>query len=93
MSRNYTRERLLESGKDKEKRAVRNRARRMMFNHLASKYGAKRAELMMNGKDVDHIKPLESGGKNSIKNLRLTSQKKNRSDKSAVKDPGRNKKR
>lgn len=89
--RDYQREKSLESPKDKAKRAARNRARRMVFNHLAAKYGARKAEEMMKGKDVDHKNALESGGKNKLSNLRLLSPKKNRSDKSAVKNPGRRK--
>lgn len=89
--RNYKREAELETRADKDKRAARNRARRMVYNHLVEKYGERKARQMMANKDVDHKKALESGGQNKLSNLRLLNKKKNRSDKSAVKNPGRHK--
>jgi hypothetical protein len=48
----------------------RQRARRLM-----DKKGVDRS-----GKDIDHIKPLRSGGKSNPGNLRLRSKKSNQSD-------------
>lgn len=56
--------------KEKMKRAARNRARTKMRN----KHGA----AAIKGKDVDHKKPLRSGGGNGVRNLRLQSRHKNR---------------
>ncbi len=55
----------------KSKDATRHRARRA----LEKKIGP-----IPSNKDVDHKKPLAKGGSNSIKNLRVRSQKANRSD-------------
>lgn len=59
-------------------RSQRNKARRIMRNFLTEKYGKTRADQMMKGKDVDHIHTIKDHGGNSIKNLRLTTPKKNR---------------
>lgn len=53
------------------KATARKQARRIMER----KYG----KAALKGKDVDHIKPLEKGGTNSLSNLRLIPTKKNRS--------------
>lgn len=53
-----------------KKRALMNKARRMM----EEKHGA----AALKGKDVDHIRPLRSGGGTAMSNLRIVSKKKNR---------------
>lgn len=55
------------------KRAQRVKARRMMEKEGAVHKG--------DGKDVDHIKPLKSGGTTTRSNLRVRSVKANRGDK------------
>lgn len=60
------------NAKEKKKRAARNRARRIMVKAGLAHKG--------DGKDVDHKKPLRSGGSNSKKNLRVISRAKNRAD-------------
>lgn len=72
MPRDYKRERLLESPERRKKRAQRNKARRMMMRKGKVKKG--------DGKDVDHKKPLRSGGTTTDKNIRVRSSKANRSD-------------
>lgn len=52
------------------KRAERVKARRIMEKEGAAKKG--------DGKDVDHIKPLKSGGTSARSNLRMRSVAKNR---------------
>lgn len=54
----------------KKNRAMRNAARRELEAEGRVKKG--------DGKDVDHKKPIRSGGGNSASNLRVTSQSKNR---------------
>lgn len=54
----------------KKKRAMRNAARRDLERDGRVKKG--------DGKEVDHKKPLRSGGTNSPSNLRVTSPGKNR---------------
>ena len=56
----------------KKKRAARNKARRMMEKTGAVTKG--------DGKDVDHKKPLRSGGTTTKSNLRVRSKSANRSD-------------
>ena len=58
--------------KEKKKRAARNRARTKMRNKLGA--------AAIRGKDVDHKRPLRSGGSNGTKNLRLQSPSKNRAN-------------
>jgi len=58
--------------KEKKKRAARNRARYKM----KKKHGAS----ALRGKDVDHKKPLRSGGGNGMGNLRIQSRSKNRAN-------------
>ncbi len=60
------------SKKQKKNRVARNTARRR-----AKKAGKVRKG---DGKDIDHKKPLRSGGKNGKKNLRVRSRSANRSD-------------
>lgn len=54
----------------KKKRAMRNAARRELEREGLVHKG--------DGKDVDHKKPLKSGGSNSRSNLRVVSEKANR---------------
>lgn len=54
----------------KKKRAMRNAARRKLEKEGVVHKG--------DGKDVDHKRPLRSGGSNDRSNLRAVSQKKNR---------------
>ena len=61
------------SPKEKKKRNARNRAR----YKVAKQVGKSKIK----GKEVDHIKPLRSGGGNGRKNLRIVSRKRNRSRK------------
>lgn len=56
----------------KKKRAMRNKARRQAQKDGKVKKG--------DGKDIDHKKPLRSGGGNSKGNLRVRSKSKNRAD-------------
>lgn len=70
--RDYTRERLLESPQRRKKRALRNKARRLMIRKGLASVG--------DGKDIDHKKPLRSGGLSNIANLRVRSTKTNRAD-------------
>ena len=58
--------------KEKKKRAARNKARRMM-----EKEGRVHK---FDGKDVNHKKPLRSGGKTTRGNLQVQSRAKNRSN-------------
>ena len=55
----------------KKKRATRNAARRELESEGRVSKG--------DGKDVDHKKPLRSGGTNIASNLRVTTQSNNRS--------------
>jgi hypothetical protein len=55
-----------------KKRAERVKARRMMEKTGAAAKG--------DGKDVDHIKPMRSGGTSSKGNLRMRSKSANRAD-------------
>jgi 5-methylcytosine-specific restriction endonuclease McrA len=56
----------------KKKRAKRNAARKQAEKSGKVKKG--------DGKDIDHKKPLRSGGSNSKKNLRVRSKSANRAD-------------
>jgi hypothetical protein len=56
----------------KKKRAMRNKARRQAIREGEVSKG--------DGKDIDHKKPLRSGGGNSKGNLRVRSRGANRSD-------------
>ncbi len=74
MSRNYRSEYDNYQGTPEQikKRAERGKARRMMEKTGAAKKG--------DGKDVDHIKPMRSGGTSTKANLRMRSKSANRSD-------------
>lgn len=58
--------------KQKKQRAARTRARELMKKKGLAKKG--------DGKDIDHKKPLRSGGSNGINNLRKRNKSENRSD-------------
>ena len=75
MARDYQREYALFHGKPEEikRRAERVKARRMMEKTGAASKG--------DGKDVDHIRPLNSGGTSTPSNLRMRSKSANRGDK------------
>ena len=72
--RNYKQEYANYDGTEavKKKRAQRNKARRMLEATGAVHKG--------DGKDVDHVKPIRSGGTTTINNLRMRSRGSNRSD-------------
>lgn len=74
MARNYRSEYDNYQGTPEQikKRAERVKARRMMEKMGAAKKG--------DGKDVDHIKPMRSGGTSAKGNLRMRSKSANRSD-------------
>lgn len=57
---------------ERKKRAKRNKARRLMMRAGLVRKG--------DGKDVDHKRPLRSGGSNGRGNLRVRSRSKNRAD-------------
>jgi hypothetical protein len=73
--RNYKQEYAEFHGKPEQvkKRAQRVKARRMLEKEGTVSKG--------DGKDVDHIKPLKSGGTSARGNLRVRSVKANRGDK------------
>lgn len=56
----------------KKKRAMRNKARRRAIAEGKAKKG--------DGKDIDHKKPLRSGGSNAKSNTRVRSRSANRAD-------------
>lgn len=74
MARNYGREyaKYHSSPEQKRKRAMRNKARRRAEREGKVRKG--------DGKDVDHKRPLRSGGSNSSKNTRVRSRSANRAD-------------
>jgi 5-methylcytosine-specific restriction endonuclease McrA len=74
MPRNYKKEYDSYHSKpeQKKKRAKRNAARKQAERTGKVKKG--------DGKDIDHKKPLRSGGSNSKKNLRVRSKSDNRAD-------------
>ena len=74
MTRDYKQEYANYDGTEavKKKRAQRNKARRMLE--------AKGVVHKGDGKDVDHVKPIRSGGTTTINNLRMRSRGSNRSD-------------
>ena len=55
---------------EKEKRASRNAARRLMVKKVG--------KAAVKGKDVNHKTPLRSGGRNTIGNLNIQTKKVNR---------------
>lgn len=75
MSRNYGKEYANYQGTEEQKknRAQRNKARRMMIREGVAAKG--------DGKDVDHVQPMRSGGTSARSNLRMRSKSANRSDK------------
>lgn len=82
--RDYDRERETESPKRRRDRALRNKARRDMLRQLTEKHGRAIAERMLDGRDIDHIKPLSQGGSNKRSNLRIRDRKENQSDKGTI---------
>lgn len=72
MARDYAREYAMYHSREEQKRrrAMRNAARREMIRELG--------DAAVRGKDVDHIRPLDSGGSNAKSNLRLASPSANR---------------
>lgn len=80
--RDYDREVSLRPASYNKEKAARARARYAMLKKLTAKYGAAKAKRMMEGKDVDHIKPISQGGDgDSLKNVRLRDKSENRADK------------
>ena len=72
--RDYSYDKEYESKKKQvANRVKRNAARRAMT--------AAKGKAALKGKDVDHKKPLKSGGSNAKSNLRVTTKKKNRARK------------
>ena len=74
MARNYAKEYENYQGKPEQikKTGERVKARRMMVKAGKATKG--------DGKDVDHVKPIRSGGTTNINNLRMRSRSSNRSD-------------
>lgn len=64
-----------------KQRSERNKARALILKKLSDKHGESKAKKMMKDKDVDHKKPLKSGGKTTLSNLRLVTKSKNRARK------------
>lgn len=58
----------------RKNRSNRNKARRLMIK--------KHGKAKLDGKDVDHKRPMKKGGGNRMSNLRIRSVKANRGDKS-----------
>jgi hypothetical protein len=58
----------------RKNRSNRNKARRLMIK--------KHGKAKLDGKDVDHKRPMKNGGGNHMNNLRIRSVKANRGDKS-----------
>jgi hypothetical protein len=75
MARNYRKEYDEYHGKPEQ---VKNRAERVKARRMMEKKGAVSKG---DGKDVHHVKPLRSGGKSTLTNLRVRSVKANRGDK------------
>lgn len=75
MARDYKKEYAEFQGtpEQKKNRAQRNKARRMMIREGTAAKG--------DGKDVDHIRPMKSGGTSARSNLRMRSKSANRADK------------
>jgi hypothetical protein len=74
MTRNYKSEYENYHGKPEQ---VKNRAERVKARRMMEKTGA---VTKGDGKDVDHKKPLRSGGTTTKSNLRVRSKSANRSD-------------
>lgn len=64
-----------------KERVMRNQARSAMKKKLEKQWGVAKAKVIMKDKDVDHIRPIKNGGKNTSKNIRLISKSKNRARK------------
>lgn len=75
MTRDYKKEYAEYHGKPEQ---VQNRAERVKARRMMEKTGA---VTKGDGKDVDHKKPLRSGGTTTKSNLRVRSVKANRGDK------------
>lgn len=75
MARNYAKEYAEYQGtaEQKKNRAQRNKARRLMVREGKAAKG--------DGMDVDHIRPMKSGGTSAKGNLRMRSKSANRGDK------------
>jgi len=75
MPRDYKSEYANYQGTEEQKknRAQRNKARRLMVREGRAAKG--------DGKDVDHITPMRSGGTSAKTNLRMRAKSANRSDK------------
>jgi len=75
MARDYAKEyaEYQSTPEQKKNRAQRNKARRLMIREGKAHKG--------DGKDVDHIKPMKSGGTSVKSNLRMRSKSANRGDK------------
>lgn len=75
MARNYAKEyaQYQSTPEQKKNRAQRNKARRLMIREGKAAKG--------DGKDVDHILPMRSGGTSARTNLRMRSKSANRADK------------
>lgn len=69
--RDYHQEYLAESRERRKLRAMRNAARRQLTKEGLVRKG--------DGKDVNHINPLDKGGGNSRRNLNVVAARKNRS--------------
>lgn len=84
--RNYDREVSLRPASYNKEKAARARVRYALLKKLTAKYGAVSAKKMMEGKDVDHIKPIAQGGDaDSLGNVRLRDRSANRADKKMFK--------
>lgn len=75
MTRDYKKEYAEYHGKPEQ---IQNRAERVKARRMMEKTGA---VTKGDGKDVDHKKPLKSGGTTTKSNLRVRSVKANRGDK------------
>lgn len=90
--RDYHQEYLTENRKRRQERAMRNAARRQLMKEGLVRKG--------DGKDVNHVNPLDKGGSNRRSNLTVADASKNRSyartSKGEMKDrrsnPGRKRK-
>lgn len=78
--RNYAKDKIYNK-KTVKQRVARNKARRIIKKELTKRHGASKASSLMKGKDVDHKRPLRSGGTTTRKNIRLMSRSKNRAKK------------
>jgi len=73
-TRNYRKEYDNYQGKPEQ---IKNRAERVKARRMMEKTGAAHKG---DGKDVDHVKPMRSGGTSAKGNLRMRSKSANRSD-------------